>query len=505
MSLSTATAREPDLTARPAPPLLERLREGRATAEGRSALIASAACCGLLALIFRANLRHFAYVWSTDANYSHGFLVPLISLYFANAAARRGRSRTARRPGSGRPCWCSRSSGRLATIVVPVGFAADLALLLGLAGVVALLGGRGALRRYGFALAFLVFMVPLPIHLYTTIASPLQLMVSRAAATLLNASGVPVLCEGNLMTLPGGVQMFVAEACSGMRQLTGFLALTAAVAYLAERPAWYRAVLVASSIPIALTANVARVCLTGCIMHYDPSPGGGDVPHPRRAADDGLRPGAPAARMRAAERPDRARPGGSGSDGGTEPMTSSTRRAALALAILGGGLAAEAAVERATRIERPSLVAPLATIPMELGDWVGRDLPVDPEILRESQATEYLNRVYESRGDPADGRLALDQLLETRPNLRHSPDLPALGRLERSRRRTGSSTSRPRAASPQRISRLGYGQGGSTEGELVQKIGFWYYIFGEGRWSTSSAACRSPAGAATGGRPAARA
>ena len=43
------------------------------------------------------------------------------------------------------------------------------------------------------------------------------------------------------MTLPGGVQMFVAEACSGMRQMTGFLALTAAVAYLTTRPGWYRA------------------------------------------------------------------------------------------------------------------------------------------------------------------------------------------------------------------------------------------------------------------------
>jgi len=70
------------------------------------------------------------------------------------------------------------------------------------------------------------------------------------------------------MTLPGGVQMFVAEACSGMRQMTGFLALTAAVAYLTARPGWYRTVVVLSALPIALTANVARVVLTGYIMHF---------------------------------------------------------------------------------------------------------------------------------------------------------------------------------------------------------------------------------------------
>jgi exosortase len=71
-----------------------------------------------------------------------------------------------------------------------------------------------------------------------------------------------------MMTLPGGVQMFVAEACSGMRQLTGFLALTAAVAYLTSRPLWYRLAVVASAIPIAITANVARVILTGYVMYF---------------------------------------------------------------------------------------------------------------------------------------------------------------------------------------------------------------------------------------------
>ena len=70
------------------------------------------------------------------------------------------------------------------------------------------------------------------------------------------------------MTLPGGLQMFVAEACSGMRQLTGFLALTTAVAYWTTRPVWYRVVIVISALPIALSANIARVMLTGYIMHF---------------------------------------------------------------------------------------------------------------------------------------------------------------------------------------------------------------------------------------------
>jgi exosortase len=111
-------------------------------------------------------------------------------------------------------------------------------------------------------------MVPLPVALYSRIASPLQLLASHLASMLMNIVGTPVLCEGNRLTLPGGTQMFVAEACSGMRQMTGFLALTTAVAYLNRRPAWYRVVLIFSAIPIALAANVARIVLTGYIMHF---------------------------------------------------------------------------------------------------------------------------------------------------------------------------------------------------------------------------------------------
>jgi exosortase len=207
------------------------------------------------------------YTWSSDDNYSHGFLVPLLSLYFANEATKRGPIGRREGVALGIGLLVFSVVGKLATVVVPVGVVGDLSFLIGLAGLCALLAGVAALKRYWFALAFLVFMVPLPIALYTRIAAPLQLQVSRAASAMLNSFGVPVLCEGNTMTLPGEVRMFVAEACSGMRQLTGFLALTTAVAFLVRRSAWQRLILVASSFPIAMLANVVRVVLTGFIMY----------------------------------------------------------------------------------------------------------------------------------------------------------------------------------------------------------------------------------------------
>ena len=128
--------------------------------------------------------------------------------------------------------------------------------------------GTKALGRYWFVFFFLVFMVPLPIAMYSRIASPLQLLASRVASTVMNVTGVPVLCEGNRMTLPGGCRSSWPKPAAACGRLTGFLALTTAVAYLTVRPAWYRMIVVLAALPVAMTANVARIVLTGYVMHF---------------------------------------------------------------------------------------------------------------------------------------------------------------------------------------------------------------------------------------------
>jgi exosortase len=257
--------------ARQSPPLVSLLQKSWSNPETRPSIIGGAVALGLLGVLFWQNIRHFFLVWSTDENYSHGFLVPFISLYFANEVARGGPIpvRSGMRLGSTMIGFAL--AIKLATIVIPFPVASDYGLLIAIAGTCSLLAGVEILKKYWFAFFFLVFMVPLPVALYTMIANPLQLLVSQVATSMLNVIEIPALCDGNMITLAGGHQLFVAEACSGMRQLTGFLALTTAWTYLSTRPMWNRVLLVGSSIPIAMTANVVRVTLTGIITYdFDP-------------------------------------------------------------------------------------------------------------------------------------------------------------------------------------------------------------------------------------------
>jgi len=268
VSQASATSSTSSIEGPRTPNLLDLLTAAASDPSRRPTLVGIAASLTLFAWMFRDSFSHFLYAWSRDENYSHGFLVPFISLYFANLSAQKGPVPIRGGIGLGMGCLLTALLIRMITVPLPIPFLADLALLLGLAGMAAVLFGSGALKRYWFAFFFLIFMIPLPVALYSRAASPLQLLASQVASAVMNATGVPVLREGNKLTLPGNVEMFVAEACSGMRQLTGFMALTAAVAFLTARPLWYRVLLILSAFPIALTANIARVVLTGYIMHF---------------------------------------------------------------------------------------------------------------------------------------------------------------------------------------------------------------------------------------------
>ena len=156
---------------------------------------------------------------------------------------------------------------------------------------------------------------------------------------------------------------------------------------------------------------------------------------------------------------------------------SSKQRLVMIAVVCSVAFVAQAGLEAMTTIERPLLRKKLSSLPLQVGQWVGQDVAVDPLILKEAQTDDYLSRVYEDSRTPG-RRLSLWINYSSKGlNLRHSPEicLPS-GGWTKVESQCRVITVPGQDGKPFSVTRLGYSQG-----ELVQSVGFWYYIFGEGK------------------------
>ena len=227
--------------------------------------------CGFIIVTFGVYfpiLRNMVNHWSIEEDYQHGFIVVPLALFFAYE--RRWDLEDAPIKGS----WLglipmligltSLAIGRLGTELMTMrsGF------VFTIIGLVLLLSGREIFKILAFPLFFLFLMVPLPESLLNTIAFPLQLIAAKFAVWSLQELGIPALVEGNIIHL-AHTQLFVAEACSGLRSLMALITLGVVFAHFFKRGAiWSKLLLVASTIPIAIFVNAFRVALTGYLTHH---------------------------------------------------------------------------------------------------------------------------------------------------------------------------------------------------------------------------------------------
>jgi exosortase len=111
-------------------------------------------------------------------------------------------------------------------------------------------------------------MIPIPTVIYNQITFPLQLFASRVAETLLNWMNIPVLRDGNVLTLASQT-LSVAEACSGIRSLLSLSFLALVYAYFSDNKVWMRYALFIAVLPVAIIANAGRVTITGILSEHN--------------------------------------------------------------------------------------------------------------------------------------------------------------------------------------------------------------------------------------------
>jgi exosortase len=216
----------------------------------------------LLVAAFAPALAALAGIWASVDYQSHGFLVPVVALW----AFYRERPRRAMLEAA--PDRRGLVVLTLAFVTYLLGLAAGRVTLQGVALVAAVAGlvlySRGVrwLRALAFPVGFLIFMVPPPSSWITPTIVRLQLFVSSASIALFQAFNLQVAREGNILSLPGGESLYVAEACSGVTSIITLAPLAVVLAYFSLKRWDFRLLLVAAVIPLAMAGNLARVVAT---------------------------------------------------------------------------------------------------------------------------------------------------------------------------------------------------------------------------------------------------
>jgi exosortase len=240
--------------------------DGSDPAVRRAALVRLGIATALAVAIFGPILYYMLLHWRAVGDYSHGFLIGPLALYFALERRRELR----RVPVE--PSWWGLVPLVLGALALAVGrlgvelMSMRVGFVLTLIGLVLLLLGRPIFRVLAFPLLFLFLMVPLPQSLVNVITLPLQLVATDFAVNFLYWLGIPALREGNIIHLAGH-DLMVAQACSGLRSVMALGTLGVVFAYFFRKNWVERIVLVLSTMPIAILVNAFRVALSGVLTH----------------------------------------------------------------------------------------------------------------------------------------------------------------------------------------------------------------------------------------------
>lgn len=221
-------------------------------------LLAALAACwgGLVELVGR---------WHRQEEYSHGFLIPFVSLWLLWSR----RTAMAQSKGDPSPGGLVALAGS-ALMIVTGEFTAiflliQLGFLLAVVGLVLTHGGTSLLRVTAMPIALLLFCIPLPYFVDSQLSWRLQLFSSTLGVDFLRLLGYSVYREGNVIDL-GSYMLQVVDACSGLRYLYPLLSVGFLMAYMYPAALRWRVLLVLSTIPVTIVTNSARIAVVGILV-----------------------------------------------------------------------------------------------------------------------------------------------------------------------------------------------------------------------------------------------
>jgi exosortase len=241
----------------------------------------------LLAWHYWHVLDRLVWLWRTKGDWSHGFIIPLFSLYYLYL--RRDRIPLALAGSSRLSRWAGAMLLTAAFVLyvrstfVQQEYPKAISLVLTVFGVALMVAGWPMTRWAWFAIAFLLFALPVPDRLYEQLTMPLREVAARISAAILSVlPGMLAEPQGTLVEYiykGRSGTLDVERACSGMRLLVTMSALGVAMAFLNERPLWQRMIVILACVPIAIFCNIVRVTTTGFLFVFGREDLASGAPH----------------------------------------------------------------------------------------------------------------------------------------------------------------------------------------------------------------------------------
>ena len=216
--------------------------------------------------MFWIGFMSLGVAWSTP-EYSHGPLIPILSLYLFLRHLKAVPPITA--PINDR--WPGFGIATLALLVALIGNLARIpdivtyGMILWTFGILLISFGWRHGRQFWPPIVHLVFMLPLPAFIYWKLSIQLQFISSEIGVWVIQLMGIPVYLDGNIIDL-GVWKLHVAEACSGLRYLFPVMSFSYIFAVLYQGPKWHKAVLLLSAAPITILMNSFRIGVIGVMV-----------------------------------------------------------------------------------------------------------------------------------------------------------------------------------------------------------------------------------------------
>lgn len=162
----------------------------------------------------------------------------------------------------------------LLSVYARVMFVSGFALVGTLAALTLIWGGWSLLRAYWLPIVFLLFMIPLPMEMIARLNFQLKFLAGETAVWATNSIfGVPAFMSGSFISFtpePDGTPktLVVENVCSGLRSLISLICFASLFALVCRAKGFWRIVMLLLAVPVAVFCNVVRITFLNLIAHY---------------------------------------------------------------------------------------------------------------------------------------------------------------------------------------------------------------------------------------------